>query len=71
MDCSGQQTFTKTEAEAYVGRTVKTTGGTSTIARTFCEGPDAYSLIDDKGNLIYKCHNHCAYVMEATPQEKE
>jgi hypothetical protein len=56
--------FTKAEAQRFVGKTVKTNGGKATITGIFPEGPNHYSLVDDKGGFIYKSHRNCPYVIE-------
>ena len=62
-DRSNSQTFTKTEATAFIGSTIKTNGGPLTIKDSFCDGPGSYLLVDDRGLFVYKRHNNCLYVL--------
>lgn len=63
-DRSKSKTFTESEALAYQGKMVKTSAGcVATVKGMFCEGPNRYTLTDERGNTLYKQHNNCVYIV--------
>jgi uncharacterized protein YxjI len=63
-DRTNSRTFTKVEAAALIGKTVNTSAGCkATIKGMFCEGKDRYTMVDEQGNMLYKVHNNCPYIL--------
>lgn len=63
-DHANEQTFTRAEAVAMQGQTVNTSAKTTaTIKGMFCVGPDSYVLSDERGNMLYRSHSNCPYVV--------
>ncbi len=63
-DRNSKQYFATAEASALVGKAVKTNAGTTiTVASTFCEGTNRYSVADGKGNLYAKSCKNGLYIL--------
>ncbi len=64
-DVANSQSFTKSQALAYVGKTVNTNAGVRVkITGIFCDGPDEYLLLDEQGNFFHRVCNNGCYVID-------
>jgi hypothetical protein len=59
----GSNSFTKTEAESFIGKTVNTNAGTALITGIFCNGPDEYQAVDSDGFMYSKCDKNGLYII--------
>lgn len=55
--------FTKAEAQSFVGKTVNTNAGTALITGIFCDGPNEYKAVDSEGYMYSKCDNNGLYIL--------